>query len=436
MSNSRFWKVYAANLVIRSSILDVQAYGLSLTTPIRAGVTHLFMHSFSSLGEPSCAQIGLKKGTWSANLGVIGSSQPACAAYFPNQNFLGVYNSSATWSSGQLINVWSFSTTISQVGAITMSVNLRNFFDSVAVSSQLSVSTVSSDSCQLPLVSIAQQSTLFYAPAQVVKQTELLTVSAVTSLNCSIDLSNQKQWTVFLVDDSTGLDAKQMTSINSANNPTVNYNDLVIQPATLSPGLYRFVFQVGLDDSSLQAAFQASPVYTYVRVESSGIALNALYGGIKEIEIGLEQRLELNPLLYSYLLNDSSQRPLLYKNMAARSFEFFCQVVDDGVAAYGYPQLTYNNNLDLLTMQTYQSSIALSQLSTNQTCFDYSVNLASLYSFDSTGNVLTINPGSLAYQPLRQYEFLVQTTFEGGKFAQVVRVSVDQISQIPVAGLK
>ena len=262
VSNTRFWKVYAANLVIRSSILDVQAFGLSLTTPVQVGSARLFSHSFISLGEPSCAQIALRRGTWSTNLEVIGSSQQTCASYFPNQNFLGTYSTSAVWSSGQFVNVWSFNATITQVGAITLNVNLRNFFDSVTASSVVPVTSVSSNSCQLPLVTIAQQSTVFYAPVQVVKQNEILTVSAQTSLNCSINLSNQKKWSIFLVNDSTGLDVAQITSINSANNPTVDYNDLVIQPSTLSAGLYKFVFQVNLTDSSLQSAFQAAPVLT------------------------------------------------------------------------------------------------------------------------------------------------------------------------------
>jgi hypothetical protein len=52
-------------------------------------------------------------------------------------------------------------------------------------------------------------------------------------------LANLNEWSIFMVNNMTGLDEKQ---IYLKTNPTLTYAELVVQPQTLSYGLYRIVF--------------------------------------------------------------------------------------------------------------------------------------------------------------------------------------------------
>jgi hypothetical protein len=58
------------------------------------------------------------------------------------------------------------------------------------------------------------------------------------------------------------------------------------------------------------------------------------------------------------------------------------------------------------------------------------------FSFDSTMNVLTINPGSLAYIPNAVYKFTIQTTYFDMMFSQEVSIQIDKSSVVPIANLK
>ena len=99
-------------------------------------------------------------------------------------------------------------------------------------------------------------------------------------------LTNLKQWTIYQVNELTGQDDQQ---ILIKNNPTLGYAELVLQPQTLSYGLYKFVFTVTMANSK----DVYSSVYTFIKIIPSGLVLSSLelsqpmYGGTIQITRGL-----------------------------------------------------------------------------------------------------------------------------------------------------
>jgi hypothetical protein len=57
------------------------------------------------------------------------------------------------------------------------------------------------------------------------------------------------------------------------------------------------------------------------------------------------------------------------------------------------------------------------------------------YSFDSTGSVLTINAGSLAYNPAVAYQFTIETIYMSKAFSQVISVQISSGLAVPVVTL-
>ena len=58
------------------------------------------------------------------------------------------------------------------------------------------------------------------------------------------------------------------------------------------------------------------------------------------------------------------------------------------------------------------------------------------YSFASSGNMLTLSAGSLEYLPNRQYEILVSTIYLNIEYTQKVRITIENIDQLPISILK
>lgn len=168
---------------------------------------------------------------------------------------------------------------------------------------------------------------------------------------------------MYLAHPATGI---QLGQIQIQNNPTLNYDQLVIQPRTLGYNLYKLVFQVSMTYSSIFT----SQTYSYFKVQPSGLVILGVFGatggGTYQMAIGLSQMLTLNPQLYSYDLDGIA-------DMTKMNFTFYCQVIDNNVA-YGYPQIYYNSDLDLLTIKkNYAQSSEVQNLfnenNTQHSCF-------------------------------------------------------------------
>lgn len=107
---------------------------------------------------------------------------------------------------------------------------------------------------------------------------------------------------------------------------------------------------------------------SFFEVDPSGLVISSIYGstsGSYEMAIGTNQSLTLDPVRYSYDIDSLA-------NISALSFQFFCKVIDNGVE-YSYPQIYYNDDLDLFTLlSNYSSNPSIPQFfdpNNNHTCF-------------------------------------------------------------------
>jgi hypothetical protein len=200
------------------------------------------------------------------------------------------------------------------------------------------------------LTTIIDAATL--SDTQINLKTDLITIVGVTKIRCSTNL-NQKEWTIFQVVNSN--DEQQ---IFIKNNPTINYADLVLQPQTLSYGLYKIFFSV-----SMTQTIYSSFAFTYIRIIPSGLVLSTLklsqpmYGGTIEITRGQNQKIQFNPYLFTFDIDNVAVITTL-------SFKYSCQLIESNIPQ-GYPLQPGTNQT--IYLDEFKSNPSLSKLNT---CFN------------------------------------------------------------------
>ena len=148
-------------------------------------------------------------------------------------------------------------------------------------------------------------------------------------MNCLYSLANQKQWTIFQIDKLNATILQQITIIN---NPTVNYAELVLQPQTLSYGLYKVVYTVTMTNMSFTSSY-----VTFIQINPSGLVLSSLkssqpmYGGTIQITRGLNQPIQFDPYLFTYDIDNLAV-------ISSLSFKYACQIVQNYIPQ-GYPEI-------------------------------------------------------------------------------------------------
>lgn len=200
--------------------------------------SRLFQINYQSLGTPSCASIKYQVGKYNSLLYTIGTSLSICATYFGSSgssNYLGNYQTNGS--------MWYFYLTISSEGLVQVNVNLTNAYSNEIVSTQV---VVSGQNCGRPELDIENRASFFYNPA-IFKRSKLFSLVGFTTLSCNIQLNNSKSWTLYNVNESTGV---LMNQISLSNNPSSYMAELVIQPNTLAYGLYRFSYVVQMSTPS------------------------------------------------------------------------------------------------------------------------------------------------------------------------------------------
>jgi hypothetical protein len=197
--------------------------------------------------------------------------------------------------------------------------------------------------------------TLFNRP-KMFKQNDLIQLISITNINCPISLSNSKEWTINAVNELTGQIEKQ---VFIKNNPTINYADLVLQPQTLSYGVYKCVYTVTM----LCNANFTSSVETFIKIVPSGLVLSTLklsqpmFGGTIEINRGQNQQVQFDPFLFTYDIDNVAV-------ISTLSFRYACQVIDSNIPQ-GYQQIPGTDQIIYLSDIKSNSS-----LSTYNTCFN------------------------------------------------------------------
>ena len=169
-----------------------------------------------------------------------------------------------------------------------------------------------------------------------------------TNLNCTTSLTNIKKWKIISVNELTGQIQYEVVTLK--NNPTINYAELVLQPKTLSYGLYKFEYNVTMEiDSNL-----TSLDFTYLKIVPSGIVLSTLklsqpmYGGQIQIARGQNQIIQFDPFLFTYDIDGIAV-------ITSLPFKYECQIIDSN-QPQGYPQLPgTNETIDLFNLKTNAS---------------------------------------------------------------------------------
>jgi len=204
--------------------------------------------------------------------------------------------------------------------------------------------------CENLLATIIDAATLL--SPQINFKNDLISFVGVTTIRCST-YSNQKEWTVYQVNDQS-----EEQQIFIKNNPTINYADLVLQPQTLSYGLYRIVFSVIMTDT-----IYSSFAFTYIQIKPSGLVLSSLrlsqpmYGGTIEITRGQNQQIQFNPYLFTYDIDGVTV-------ITSLTFKYSCQLIESNIPQ-GYPLQPGTNQT--IHLDEFKSSAQLSQFNS---CFN------------------------------------------------------------------
>lgn len=184
----------------------------------------------------------------------------------------------------------------------------------------------------------------------VIYRSKQLILSTETYFSCNSTQTTQYIWS------QTQFNSMNNTNNNLLNNPTVNSSCLVIQPNTLSYGLYQFTFSVKIT-LSLDGSLYVNNISTFVLIVPTEIVVNALKNGVQSLLIGSNQTLIFNPSLYSIDL-DNIVSPY------SLSFLFYCQIVSNDSTSLEM------NNFELHQYKMNSTMI----ISSNQTCFESNGN--------------------------------------------------------------
>jgi hypothetical protein len=173
-----------------------------------------------------------------------------------------------------------------------------------------------------------------FAQPTLKKRNELIDIITVSTIVCPY-LSTLKQWTIYKIENQT---EKQ---IQLQNNPTINYDELVLQPSTLDYGLFRVYYTFTMLYSDHQSV--TSSLEAFIQIIPSGLVLSTLklsqpmYGGQIEIFRGLNQKIEFNPFLFTYDIDSIAV-------ITSLTFKYACQIKDSNIPS-GYPQMLSTNQM-------------------------------------------------------------------------------------------
>ncbi len=168
----------------------------------------------------------------------------------------------------------------------------------------------------------------FFQQPQVYTKDTFITIVSQTKLSCINSLANLKEWSIFIVNNMTGIDEKQ---IYLNTNPTLAYAKLVLQPQTLSYGSYRIIFTATqiLTNSTEKLS---NSIFTFIRIVPSGLVISSLklsrpmFGGTIEITRGSSQSIQFDPYLFTYDIDGIAV-------ITGLKFVYSCQIVNQAMTA-------------------------------------------------------------------------------------------------------
>jgi hypothetical protein len=302
-----------------------------------------FRFKIESLGDHSCARIQFSSNNFIGISYTIGIDAITCSARYPGLVFRETYNITPS-------SEWYFTELMDRQGCNKALIEVSN---ERMKQEFIIYTTVSNLECINPILGILNRREHFYDP-QKNERNSWLKLQGNTTLDCAVSLSNIKKWSIYQVDSKTGFNIRQ---IFQTENPSVYKSELVIQPNTLSYGLFKFVFSVKMLHSTIDLSNFKSEIETFVQIVSSGIVVSVFSGGANKIQIGINQSLALDPVKNSYDMDSLIQ-------MNSLSFRYYCKVLNNQVSK-DYPMRNMNEKLDLLTIQNGEYNV-----SSDLTCYN------------------------------------------------------------------
>ena len=318
------------------------------STVSKIGDNRTFKITYESLGLPSCAKVWYTVGSNTSGIVTYGSSPVDCVSLFPSIPFADTYNSNN--------GILTFEMTMIQDGLVFLNFYIKNEFESILKTTNVTVSSVS---CSRPVLNIENRASDFLKPMEIAKS-KMFSLIGSTALNCDSDLQNRKQWSLYEIDSVYGSNIRK---ISLENNPSFYSSELFIKGNSLAYGTYKFVYQVNMFGG--ESSF-VEEIETFIKIKPTGIAIFPFSGGMKQITIGVGQSIDLDPGKYSYDLDEMFTGYQL-------SYRFFCRVVIDDLPQT-FPSISYNKFVDL---KQIKEGTVKTNMSTTNTCF----NQTSLYKF-------------------------------------------------------
>jgi len=246
----------------------------------------------------------------------------------------------------------------------------------------------------------------------------MITISSMSQINCPNLLSNTKVWSIYMITDlTTGGNEKQ---IFLKNNPTFAYAQLVLQPQTLSYGVYRIVFTMTTISTDLTKS--SSQDETFIEITPSGLGVSSLklskpmYGGSIEITRGTNQSIPFNPYIFTYDIDNMAV-------ISTLAFNYSCQLIDQeqsvqvGSTATTLDTCFNSSSKTLLFLRVFIIYLSKMYFFTSQKD-DYTLYKSGNYA------TLTINAGSLKYLPNTSYEVYVSTFYMNKVYGQKVLINI------------
>lgn len=246
---------------------------------------------------------------------------------------------------------------------------------------------------------------------------DILKMSSNFSIDCTENVSPSYKWSIHRVD----IDTMSETEFFLSNNPDLYQDTLIITGGRLGFGyhkisLYTLVTVDTKNRKNINNQFSATD-YAYIRVIPTGIAVFCFDNYNKRFEIGSSQSLVLNPLTYSYDMD-------FLIDISSLQFKFFCFGINKT-----QPFPIDKNYFDLKnTVDLKQSQM----INSKNECFDSRNG----YSFDSTNNILTIEPGGLRINSLRENIFVISTNYFNTFYVQYFIVERLKQNIIPIPSVK
>lgn len=221
-----------------------------------------------------------------------------------------------------------------------------------------------------------------------------------------------RSWTIYGLDEN---DTIIQPEIKLSNNPTVNYNELVIRSNTLVYKKYKLIHHIKIKiDTGYLENVENEIEYNaeaYIKIVPGGVAVFSFENGLDYLKIGTNQSITLNPLKYAYDVD-------LLVSSNGFDFKFYCFVINKNLTIQNKSELSnFQNLLDFKTNYSLTSE-----------CFKTRDKIV----FSSSNKVLTIKPKGLKYSSSDNYLFLVETQHYEKEYYQLITIEVDNFIKIPV----